>query len=316
MRSWSDIVVLSVSYAMLYIRSVHNILHLTRLVVIILNADFSTDGKWCYIVLWVVPRPSSLTIDWESLKNWLLPVCPSCLISFYSNQQSTASPPPQVYLLKDFSSLSLEVAEDLFSCKLSNKEACSQAVTSNLTKARKATITVDNVISPAHTLLQIQCTDQKGLIYDILRTSKDLDIQKNVFLAYFIGNVAIPIVVPFSSRLFIFLAYFIGNVAIPIVVPFHLDCLWKDFTQGYRNMDLFIQKRGGKKIVDHENQVALCSRLKEEMLHPLRVTITSRGPDTELLAEIDRHSTSDRQWEVYRFLLEESRDFPLASRQA
>lgn len=48
-------------------------------------------------------------------------------------------------------------------------------------------------------------------------------------------------------------------------------------------MDLFIQKKDGKKILDHENQVALCSRLKEEMLHPLRVTITSRGPDTELL---------------------------------
>lgn len=48
-------------------------------------------------------------------------------------------------------------------------------------------------------------------------------------------------------------------------------------------MDLFIQNENGKKIVDHENQVALCSRLKEEMLHPLRVIITNRGPDTQLL---------------------------------
>lgn len=48
-------------------------------------------------------------------------------------------------------------------------------------------------------------------------------------------------------------------------------------------MDLFIQKTDGKKIIDHESQEALCSRLKEEMLHPLRVMITSRGPDTELL---------------------------------
>lgn len=48
-------------------------------------------------------------------------------------------------------------------------------------------------------------------------------------------------------------------------------------------MDLFIQKTDGNKIVDNETQVTLCSRLKEEMLHPLRVTITSRGPDTELL---------------------------------
>lgn len=35
--------------------------------------------------------------------------------------------------------------------------------------------------------------------------------------------------------------------------------------------------------MDREFQDTLCSRLKEEMLHPLRVTITNRGPDTELL---------------------------------
>lgn len=48
-------------------------------------------------------------------------------------------------------------------------------------------------------------------------------------------------------------------------------------------MDLFIQQKDGKKIVDHDKQSALCSRLKLEMLHPLRVIIANRGPDTELL---------------------------------
>lgn len=48
-------------------------------------------------------------------------------------------------------------------------------------------------------------------------------------------------------------------------------------------MDLFVQKIDGKKIVEPESQIALCSRLKEEMLYPLRVTIANRGPDTELL---------------------------------
>ncbi|KAI3516524.1 hypothetical protein L1887_15442 [Cichorium endivia] len=32
------------------------------------SSDFSTDRKWCYIVLWVVSRPRSLRVDWESLK--------------------------------------------------------------------------------------------------------------------------------------------------------------------------------------------------------------------------------------------------------
>lgn len=36
--------------------------------------------------------------------------------------------------------------------------------------------------------------------------------------------------------------------------------------------------------MDTENQVASCSHLKEEILHPLRVIITNWGPDdTELL---------------------------------
>lgn len=35
--------------------------------------------------------------------------------------------------------------------------------------------------------------------------------------------------------------------------------------------------------MDLEKQSALCCRLKLEMLHPLRVIIANRGPDTELL---------------------------------
>lgn len=53
--------------------------------------------------------------------------------------------------------------------------------------------------------------------------------------------------------------------------------------KSYRELDLFIQHKDGKKIVDPEKQEAICSRLKLEMLHPLRVLITNRGPDAELL---------------------------------
>lgn len=48
-------------------------------------------------------------------------------------------------------------------------------------------------------------------------------------------------------------------------------------------MDLFIQQTDGQKIVDPKRKAALCARLKEEMLHPLRVTVTNRGPEVELL---------------------------------
>ncbi|GMP89270.1 hypothetical protein CsSME_00040918 [Camellia sinensis var. sinensis] len=168
-------------------------------------------------------------------------------------------------------------------------------------KLKNASVTADNSLSPAHTLLQIQCIDHKGLLYDIMRTLKDCNIQ----IAY--------------GRL--------GPVR-----------------KGNRELDLFVQQKDGKKIVDPEKQCALCSRLKAEMLHPLRVIIANRGPDTELFvanpvelagmgkprvfyevtlalktlgtcifsAEIGRHSTADREWEVYRFLLDENCKFELS----
>ncbi|XP_021813843.1 ACT domain-containing protein ACR9 [Prunus avium] len=359
----------------------------------ITKGDFSTDGRWCYIVLWVVPHHSSLKVDWERLKDRLSSACPpSCFFSFYLNQVSNVPTPPPVYLLKFWchdqrgslhdvtkilceleiliqrvkvmptpdgrvldlffitdcldllhtkqrrdnicehlmaasgeycitcelklpgpeyeslqgnSSLPPAIAEELFSYQLKDEEAYPKALSSNMGAVKKASITVDNSLSPVHTVLQIQCVDQKCLFYDILRTSKDCNIQ----IAY--GR--------FSST-----------------------------KKGFRNLDLFIQQTDGKKIGDPESQVALCSRLKEEMVHPLRVIIANRGPDIELLvanpvelcgkgrplvfydvtlalkklrvsifaAEIVRHSTLDCQWEVYRFLLDDSREFPLASKQA
>lgn len=354
----------------------------------ITKGDISTDGIWCYIVLWVVPHSSSI-IRWTNLKNRLMLECPSCSVSFYFNQLSTRPTCSPVYLLKLFcldrkgllhdvtqvlcelelsiqrvkvtttpdgrvldlffitdnrellhtkkrqdetceqlhavlgesciscelqlagpecdchqgvSSLSPVVAEELFRFELSDKETRLQALSPDMTKLKKANVVVDNSLSPAHTLLQIHCVDHKGLLYDIMRTLKDC----NMKISY--GR--------FSPN-----------------------------SQGYRDLDLFIQQKDGKKIVDPEKQSAICSRLKMEMLHPLRVIIANRGPDTELLvanpvelcgkgrprvfydvtlalkvlgicvfsAEIGRYSTSEREWEIYRFLLDENCKFQLSS---
>ena len=54
-------------------------------------------------------------------------------------------------------------------------------------------------------------------------------------------------------------------------------------SMGYHDLDLFIQQKDGKKILVPEKQSALCSHFQVEMLHPLRVIIANRGPDTELL---------------------------------
>ncbi|CAN1798253.1 ACT domain-containing protein ACR9 [Linum perenne] len=325
------------------------------------RADFSTDGRWCYMVFWVAPYSSSVRVDWDSLKNRLYYASPSCLGPyFFGNKSNGPSSPSSLYLLKifcldrkgllhgnifrellhtkerqddtcrylvdvfkenciscdlqvagpeyeslqAFSSIPQTVAEELFSSELFEMESCDEPQ-GGAEKLEKATITVDNQLSPAHTLLQIECVDQKGLFYDILRTSKEC----NIWVAY--GRLS-------QSK------------------------------KRYRNLDLIIQQTNGKKIVDPKQLDILCTRLKQEMVHPLRVIIVSRGPDTELLvanpvelsgkgrprvfydvtsalkkseicifsAEIGRHSTQEREWEVYRFLLDESHEFPLSSHEA
>ncbi|KAA3481586.1 ACT domain-containing protein ACR10-like isoform X1 [Gossypium australe] len=343
----------------------------------IARGDFSTDGKWCYIVLWVDGKTNT---RWDLLEKRLLEVCPSYFstsgIDYYrpANQQ-----PKQldVYLLKFWCScvrkgllhditlvlfdLELTIKRvkvsttpdgkvmDLFfitdtrellhtkerqgetilhlktalgdileSCEIESAgeeiTACSQgtsflpsAITEDmfslelparhpggLLASDPISVTVDNSLSPSHTLIQILCQDHKGLIYDTMRTLKDYNIQ--VSYGRFFAN-----------------------------------------RRGGCELDLFIVQADGKKIIDRNKQNALCSRLRMELFRPLRVAVVSRGPDTELLVanpvelsgrgrplvfhditlalknlniqifsvEIGRHMICDREWEVYRILLDE-----------
>lgn len=82
---------------------------------------------------------------------------------------------PEYESLQAFSSIPESVAEELFSSELFEIESLDESPGA-AEKLEKATITVDNQLSPAHTLLQIECVDQKGLFYDILRTSKECNI--------------------------------------------------------------------------------------------------------------------------------------------
>ncbi|XP_014511073.1 ACT domain-containing protein ACR10 isoform X1 [Vigna radiata var. radiata] len=349
----------------------------------ILRGDVSTDGKWCYIVFWVVGKNRT---RWSLLKQRLIEACPSCSsasgISYYRSELQP-SKPPDVFLLNfcchdrkgllhgNFGNLS-HVTEVLCELELTIKKvkvsttpdgkvmdlffitdtrellhtkkrkdetiehlteilgdaiisididlvgpeitACTQAsplLPTAITEdafdlelpdlARGGTlrsdyvsVMMDNTLSPAHTLVQIMCQDHKGLLYDIMRTLKDYNIQ----ISY--GR--------FTTK-----------------------------PRGKCEIDLFIMQADGKKIVDPNKQNSLASRLRMELFRPLRVAIVSRGPDTELLvanpvelsgkgrplvfhditlalkmlgtcifsAKVGRHVIGDREWEVYRVLLDE-----------
>lgn len=79
-------------------------------------------------------------------------------------------------------SLSPVVAEELFTCELLDKETLSQALSPDMTKLKESNVTMDNSLSPAHTLLQIHCADHKGLLYDIMRTLKDCNIKVEILI--------------------------------------------------------------------------------------------------------------------------------------
>ncbi|CAI0469227.1 unnamed protein product [Linum tenue] len=344
----------------------------------IVRGDVSTDGKWCYIVFWVVGEKSA--VRWSLLKKRLIGACPCCSsasgISYYRAELQRPPKPPDVFLLKlccfdragllhdvtgvlceleltikkvkvsttpdgkvmdlffitdtrellhtskrreDTSDcLKAAIGEAMISCDIEivgpEITACSQEcsflpnsitdglliaddddeVPSSLTST-PVSVTMDNSLSPGHTLVQIMCKDHKGLLYDIMRTLKDYSIQ----ISY--GR--------FTTK------------------------------QGRNNceIDLFIVHSDGKKMVDPSKQKALASRLESELRRPLRVALVSRGPDAELIvanpvelsgkgrplvfyditkalkqlstcifsAEIRRRMIGDREFEVYRVLLDE-----------
>lgn len=64
-------------------------------------ADVSTDGKWCYLVFWVVGKP---TTRWYLLRERLLEACPPCTLSlseiYYFRPEFQQPKPPAVFLLK------------------------------------------------------------------------------------------------------------------------------------------------------------------------------------------------------------------------
>lgn len=163
-----------------------------------------------------------------------------------------------------------------------------------------ASVTVDNSMSPAHSVLQIAAEDRKGILFDCLRLLKDVCIQ----VSY--GRVSTS-----------------GGTCI---------------------IDVFIQDSKNGKLNDIEKQKELCAKMKRELECPIRITLVTKGPDSELLiacpmegcgrgrprvlydvtfvlrqlelhvfkADISRHRVCDRQWEVYRFILQDKLGLPVS----
>lgn len=97
---------ISFSYVRVLLEATECLIHLILKVFLKLicsclsSSDVSTDGIWCYIILWVTPRSSSNVVRWINLKERLLSICPPVVPSFYLYQPSPCSSSSPVYLLK------------------------------------------------------------------------------------------------------------------------------------------------------------------------------------------------------------------------
>jgi len=356
----------------------------------VVRGDLSTDGKWCYLIFWVLPRTGSpRPIRWAILKRNLISACPpnpahiffmnipeprpknvyilhicsldragllndvsqvlwelelavrkvkvsttpegkvidlffitdnrdllhttkrqadvcdrlKSVIGESSTNCDLRLAPPEFMAMEyaPISLLSPSIVDELFTSE-TQFQADSNSLQTKSTLINKASVTIDNSLSPAHTLLQISSKDRRGLLYDVLRTLKDYNIQ----ISY--GRLSTN-------------------------------------PKGICEVDLFALQADGRKIIDPQKQSSLCRRLQQEIFHPVRVMIVDRGPDTELLvasrielsgrgrprvlldvtlvlkmldicifsADIGRHAIGDLHWEVYRFLLIDRPDLSLGS---
>ena len=63
------------------------------------------------------------------------------------------------------------ITDETFNCVIPDKHHNGTSLTNSVS------IMLDNSLSPSHTLVQIVCRDYRGLLYDLMRTFKDYNIQ-------------------------------------------------------------------------------------------------------------------------------------------
>lgn len=155
-------------------------------------------------------------------------------------------------------------------------------------------IVIDDSLSPSHTLFQIVCLDHKGLLYDIMRTLKDHNVQ----ISY--GRGARKQTRKCELDLFIMQAD--GKKMVdPSKQNALLSRLLKELTRPLR---VAVVSRGPDTELLVANPVELSG--KGRPLVFFDITYALKMLDICIFsAEVGRHIIEHREWEVYRVLFHE-----------
>ncbi|MBA0824156.1 hypothetical protein Goarm_020838 [Gossypium armourianum] len=181
--------------------------------------------------------------------------------------------------------------------------ACSQAspflssaITNDvvLRTSNNVSVTMDNSFSPAHTLVQIVCQDHKGLLYDIMRTLKDYNIQISYGRFYLKQGR--------KCEIDLFITQADGKKIIDPSMQRALSSrLQMELLQPLR---VAVVSRGPDTELLVANPVELSSKGRPLVFHDITLALNMLNTCI-FLAEIGRHVIGDQEWEVYRVLLDE-----------
>ncbi|KAB1219025.1 hypothetical protein CJ030_MR3G015059 [Morella rubra] len=190
------------------------------------------------------------------------------------------------------------ITEDMFCLELA-KGCPSGCLTSN-----SVSVTMDNTLSPSHTLVRILCQDHKGLIYDIMRTLKDYNVQVSYgrFFANSKGNCEVELFITQAD-------------AKKVIDPSKQNALCSRIRMELsRPLRVAVISRGPDTELLVANPVELSGRGRPLVFYDIALALKILNTNI-FSVEIGRHMICGREWEVYRILLEEGNSCSLPKKK-
>ncbi|PIA37194.1 hypothetical protein AQUCO_03000050v1 [Aquilegia coerulea] len=181
------------------------------------------------------------------------------------------------------------ITEEMYNLELPKEQASGAMVSHNVS------VTMDNTLTPSHSLIQILCEDHKGLLYDIMRTLKDYNIQ----VSY--GRFSTKQGKKCEVDLFVVQAD--GK---KIADPNKRKCLCSRLQlELILPLRVVVISRGPDTELLVANPVELSGKGRPLVFYD--ITLALKLLNTCIFsAEIGRHAIGGREWEVYRILLDEA----------
>ncbi|CAL9078446.1 unnamed protein product [Musa textilis] len=189
------------------------------------------------------------------------------------------------------------ITEELFNLELSEELPVGSPFSLN-----NPSVTMDNSLSPSHTLIQILGRDHKGLLYDVMRTLKDYNVQicYGRFHSSQDGRCEIDLfVMQMDGKKII-------DQSKQRALCSHLRM------ELFRPLQVTVVSRGPDMELLVANPIELSGKGRPLVFYD--ITLALKILQIRIfLAEIGRHVVGDREWEVYRILLCD--DFKLRASQ-